>query len=99
VWGAGQQQVRNIHSNEACFNINLWMASLVEVWAWDRPSRQVCNRSDSPWDSEPRRPSHNDKRKALQAEVIEQLIQEALSQRPTKQRMRQLADQIRQLAA
>ncbi len=98
VWGAGQQQVRNVHSNEGCFNLNLWMASLVEAWAWDCPAKQVCDRSGSPWDSEPRRPSHSDKRKALQNEVIEQLIQEALSKRPTKKRMRQLAERIRQLA-
>jgi hypothetical protein len=25
IWGAGQQQVRNVHSNEGCFNLNLWM--------------------------------------------------------------------------
>jgi hypothetical protein len=25
VWGAGQQQVPNVHSNEGCFNLNLWM--------------------------------------------------------------------------
>ncbi len=34
VWGAGQQQVRNVHSSEGCFNLNLWMYSLVEAWAW-----------------------------------------------------------------
>jgi len=37
VWGAGEQQVRNIYSNEACFNLNLWMYSVVEAWAWERP--------------------------------------------------------------
>jgi hypothetical protein len=31
VGGAGQQQVRNVHSNEGCFNLNLWMYSLVET--------------------------------------------------------------------
>jgi hypothetical protein len=36
VWGAGQQQVRNVYSNEACFNLNLWMYSLVEAWAWGK---------------------------------------------------------------
>ena len=35
VWGAGQQQVRNVYSNEGCFNLNLWMYSLVESWAWE----------------------------------------------------------------
>src|SRR5262249_28096127 len=30
VWGAGQQQVRNLDSNIGCFNLNLWLYSLVE---------------------------------------------------------------------
>ena len=25
IWGAGQQQVRNLYSREGCFNLNLWM--------------------------------------------------------------------------
>jgi hypothetical protein len=36
VWGAGQQQVRDLPSNEGCFNLNLWMCSLVEAWAWHK---------------------------------------------------------------
>jgi hypothetical protein len=70
VWGAGQQQVRNVHSNEGCFNLNLWLYSLVEAWAWDHPAEELVDRSASPWDSAPRRPSHQDKRKALQHEVL-----------------------------
>ncbi|MBI3281263.1 MAG: transposase, partial [Acidobacteria bacterium] len=33
VWGAGQQQVRNIWTNVAVFHMNLWMHTLVELWA------------------------------------------------------------------
>ena len=62
--------MRNLYSNEGCFNLNLWMYSLVETWAWDRPEEELVDRSRSPWDSEPRRPSHQDKRKALQREVV-----------------------------
>ena len=40
VWGAGQQQVRNIWTNMAAFNLNLWMHTLVELWAWNRPPSQ-----------------------------------------------------------
>ena len=36
-----------------------------ELWAWDRPDEELVDRSASPWDAEPRRPSHADKRKAL----------------------------------
>ena len=36
VWGAGQQQVRNIWTNVAVYHLNLWMHTLVELWAWNR---------------------------------------------------------------
>lgn len=49
VWGAGQQQVRNIWTNVAVFNMNLWMHTLVELWAWRLPHEQLVDRSDSPY--------------------------------------------------
>src|SRR5579862_9204795 len=36
VWGAGEQQVRNLYANVGCFNLCGWMYSLVEAWAWDK---------------------------------------------------------------
>lgn len=99
VWGAGEQQVRNVHSNEGCFNLNLWMHTVTEVWAWDKPEEELIERAQSPWDREPRRPSHADRRKALQREVLRAEIQEALSGRPTKERIRQLAERLLALAA
>jgi DDE superfamily endonuclease len=98
VWGAGQQQVRNVHSSEACFNINLWMYSLVEAWAWGK-DEEVVDRSACPWDREPRRASHADKRKALQREVLRAEIREALAGRPTKRRIHELARRLLDLAA
>jgi len=99
VWGAGQQQVRNVHSNEGCFNLNLWMYSLVEAWAWGQAEEEVVDRSASPWDDQPRRPSHADKRKALQREVLQREIEEALSGRPSKAKIRALAQRLLDLAA
>jgi hypothetical protein len=99
VWGAGQQQVRNVHSNEGCFNLNLWLYSLVEAWAWERPAEELVDRSASPWDSAPRRPAHQDKRKAVQREVLQRAIQEALAGRPNKERFRALAERLLELAA
>jgi hypothetical protein len=99
VWGAGEQQVRNLHSNEACFNLNLWLYSLVEAWAWDKAEADVSDRSASPWDSEPRRPSHQDKRKAVQREALRAETREALTGRPTKERIRALAQRLFDLAA
>jgi hypothetical protein len=65
VWGAGQQQVRNLFTNVACYHLNLWMHTLVELWAWNKSEKQLCDRSLSPWDGAPRRPSHADRRNAL----------------------------------
>ena len=99
VWGAGQQQVRNVHSNEGCFNLNLWLYTLVEMWAWDRPEEELADRSRCPWDSEPRRPSHQDKRRALQRQVLQAEIDGVLSGRPTKEDFRALAERLLELAA
>lgn len=71
IWGAGQQQVRNIWSNLGVFNLNLWMHTLVELWAWHRPRSAICDRSDSPWDDPTRRPSHADRRKSLRREILQ----------------------------
>jgi hypothetical protein len=98
AWGAGQQQVRNVHSSEGCFNLNLWMYSLVEAWAWDKPEEELVDRSASPWDSEPRRPSHQDKRKALQREVLRGEIEEALAGAPSEEQIRALVDRLMGLA-
>jgi len=71
VWGAGQQQVRNIWTNVAVYHMNLWMHTLVEMWSWDRPHSELCDRRASPWDDAERRPSHADRRKSLQRHIIE----------------------------
>jgi len=71
VWGSGQQQVRNIWTNVAVYNLNLWMHTLVELWAWDQSHAQLCDRSDSPWDDANRRPSHANRRKALRQQTMQ----------------------------
>jgi DDE superfamily endonuclease len=71
VWGAGQQQVRNLFTNVACYHLNLWMHTLVELWAWNKSDSQLCDRSLSPWDWLPRRPSHADKRNALRRTCLQ----------------------------
>jgi hypothetical protein len=98
VWGAGQQQVRNLHSNEGCFNLNLWLYSLVEAWAWDKPEEELVDRSASPWDHEPRRPSHQDKRKALQREILRGEIEETLTGRLSQKKIRALLERLLALA-
>ncbi len=65
VHGAGQQQVRHYWANIGAFHVNLWVHTLIELWAWRRSHRQLCDRRASPWDKPERRPSHADRRKAL----------------------------------
>jgi hypothetical protein len=99
VWGAGQQQVRKVHANVGAFNLNLWMYSLLEVWSWAKSAAELVDRRACPWDAEERRPSQADKRKALQREMLRQEIQAGLCGRPSKQRFRELAERLLQLAA
>ena len=73
VHGAGEQQLRHVWANVGAWNLIGWWHTLVELWAWDRPQSRLCDRSDSPWDKEERRPSHANRcqelrREALQAE-------------------------------
>lgn len=70
VHGAGQQQVRHIFTNLAVFNLNLWLHTLIELWAWGQPAKKLRDRSASPWDNPERRPSHADRRNALRRACI-----------------------------
>ena len=70
IEGAGQQQVRNFWANVGAFHLNMWVHTMVELWAWDKSARVLCNRSDSPWDDSYRRPSHADRCQALRRAVL-----------------------------
>jgi hypothetical protein len=98
VEGAGQQQLRNAYANVGAFNLAGWMYSTVEAWAWDRADDTLVDRSRSPWDAEPRRPSHADKRKALQRQLLRQQIDAVLAGPPDPQKYRELAEQLLALA-
>jgi hypothetical protein len=99
VWGADEQQVRNLNSNVGCFNLNLWMYSVVEAWAWEQDDEELVDRSASPWDNKPRRPSHADKRKALQREILQAEIEAVLSNRPNRGEIRDLVERLLEMAA
>jgi hypothetical protein len=75
VEGLGQQQLRNIWANVGAFHVSVWVHTLVELWAWGQPPEVLCDRSASPWDDAERRPSHADRRKALQRQCLGQEFQ------------------------
>lgn len=99
VWGAGQQQVRNLWTNIAAFNLNLWVQTLVECWAWDKPVESIRDRSDSPWDDGDRRPSHADRRKALRRETLQNEYSSLSPSQRRSSRIRALYQCLLRLAA
>jgi hypothetical protein len=99
VWGAGQQQVRNVYASIGAFAVNLLMYSMVEAWAWDRSAAELIDRERSPWDVEDRRPSHADKRKALQGEILRAEIRTVIGWRAESQEFQNLTQCLLALAA
>jgi Transposase DDE domain len=99
VEGIEQVQVRRVWSNVGALNLNLWAHSLVELWGWSRPADQLSDRSDSPWDDAARRPSHADRRKALQREMLEGEFQRGWGRRPLPEKIRHLLDRVVKLVA
>ncbi len=71
VHGVGQAQTRNYWTNVAVYHLNLWLHTLIELWAWHRSARELIDRRLSPWDDEDRRPSHADRRNALRRQCLE----------------------------
>ena len=99
VWGAGQQQVRNLWTNIAVFNLNLWVHTLLECWAWNKPVEEICDRQDSPWDDSQRRPSHADRRKALRRETLQNQYLSLSGSHRQSSKIRALFDLFLKLAA
>lgn len=99
VWGAGQQQVRHIYASVGAFTVNVTLYSVVEAWAWGGAEAELVDRSRSPWDTAERRPSHADKRKALQREILREEIQAVMGQQADAEEFQELALRLLDLAA
>ena len=99
VVGAGQQQVRFIWANIGAFHICLWAYTMTEAWAWGRKAEDLVDRSASPWDSTPRRPSHADKRRAWRRELLGEEIRAALRPGATEAEIQATAERLLSLAA
>jgi DDE superfamily endonuclease len=99
VHGAGQQQVRYYWANVAVFHLNLWLHTLIELWAWTKTQGQLCDRRDRPWDRADRRPSHADRRNALRRPCVQTEIRQVGRRRPLSRRLRTLCRSLLKLAA
>jgi hypothetical protein len=98
VWGAGQQQVRNVWSNVGCWNLNQWMYTLVELCSWDVPKSKLTDRRARPWDNPDRRPSHADRRRAISRKMLHEKFLAALPRTPNERKFRTLFDALISLA-
>ena len=98
VWGAGEQQVRNIWSNIGCWHLNQWLYTLVELCSWDAEKSELTDRSDRPWDNPVRRPSHRDRRRSIAREMLQKQFQAALKRQPNKHKLRTLVHNLIDLA-
>ena len=100
IVGAGQQQTRFHFANVGAFHLCLWTFTMTEAWAWNQPETALTDhRHASPWDDQPRRPSHADKRNAFRRELLCQEIQAVLPAKLTNCKLRQLTDRLVNLAA
>ena len=94
IWGAGQQQVRNVWSNIGCWHLNQWLHTLVELASWDESSATLVNRTARPWDNVNRRPSHADRRRTMALEILHAEFPSAPPTTPETQKYFNLAKSL-----
>jgi hypothetical protein len=99
IWGAGQQQVRSVWANLGAYHLNLWVHTLVELWAWTKGKRLLSDRSASPWDDPDRRPSHADRRKALRGQCVNEEYLAIPNRRGIPKKFMALLQRLRKLVA
>jgi hypothetical protein len=99
IVGAGQQQVRFVWANIGAFHVCLWTFTMTEAWAWNQTADALVDRSDSPWDSAMRRPSHADKRRAWRRALLGEEIHAVLRLGVTEQEIQAAAQRLLSLAA
>jgi hypothetical protein len=98
VWGAGQQQVRNVWSNIGCWHLNQWLYTLVELCCWDMDQSELTDRRSRPWDNSDRRPSHADRRRTISREMLRKKFLAALPHAPDERKFRTLFEALLALA-
>jgi hypothetical protein len=99
IVGAGPQQVRFVWASVGAFHVCLWTFTMTETWAWTRSADELVDRSDSPWDTPLRRPSHADKRRAWRRALLGEEIQAVLRPGVTAEEIQAMAERLLSLAA
>jgi len=98
VWGAGQQQVRNVWSSIGCWHLNQWVYTLVELCCWDMDKSELTDRRARSWDNLDRRPSHADRRRLISREMLQEKFLAALPRIPDNRKFRRLFEALLDLA-
>lgn len=101
VVGAGEQQVRLLGANIGAFHICLWTVTMTEAWAWKRSESELSGHraTASPWDDQPRRPSHADKRRAWRRELLAEEIRAVMQSGPNVEEIQAITERLLALAA
>jgi hypothetical protein len=98
VWGAGQQQVRNIWSNIGCWHLNQWAYTIVELCCWENDASDLVDRQARSWDNPDRRPSHADRKRTISRQMLEKQFMAALPPGPNRGKLRTLFETLVDLA-
>ncbi len=99
ICGAGKQQDRNIWSNIACWNLNGWLYTMVELESWESKTEDLVDRSARPWDNPDRRPSHSDRRRTIVKKMLEKRFYRVLENVHRSEKIRELMNDLQTLAA
>lgn len=99
IWGAGQQQVRNLYSSIGCWHLCGWLYGMVELECWDESAERLVDRSDRPWDNPDRRPSHADRRRRIAREMLREAFLGDLQNGTDERKIQQRFEQLLALAA
>lgn len=100
VWGAGQQQVRNVWSSIGCWNLILWMHTLVHIDSWSESESHLVDRSNRPWDNPDRRPSVSDRIRRITRKMLDGKLNAGLHKRTRTTKIYEcLVDLVYRLAA
>ena len=98
VWGAGEQQVRNIWSNVGCWNLCTWLYAMVEISCWEDSAETLVDRSTRAWDNPNRRPSHTDRRRHIIREMLRQRFFNDQDPEPNRDEIQEQFEQLLALA-
>ena len=90
----GEVQLRRVWSNVGAMHLGMWVHTLTELWAWSRPPQELSDRRDSPWDDASRRPSHAERRRALQRAMWQEEYRRLGVPEPVSKKIRPLLDRI-----